>query len=577
VSVWSFAPGITVSTKPVNMRYLAGDVPPAAVTLLNAFQYVAVTSSFLVFPLIIAREAHAPNAVADSMLSWSMLVLAIGTTLQALPKGPVGSGYLAPSVMTAVYVGPSLEAVRVGGLALMSGMTLFGGVLEAAVSKSLNRLRTVLPPELAGVVIFLVGMSKGVVGLRYLLQPDAAQLGPAHWIVAALTLAVMVAANVWSRGVLGLSCALVGMVAGYAAAVGIGVVPAGELAEIATLAPLALPRIDHIGWSFDATLLLPFTIAALANTLKAAALLTASQRLLDADWRRPDLAPISRGVLADGLTTMVSGAFSVFGVNVSASSVGLTAATGVASRRVAYATSAIFAVLAFLPMVTRVLALTPAPVVGATLVFTSCAILKNGIETIAARLYDTRKTLAVGLAIMAGLAVEAFPGVFSSVPASIHPVVASSLVFGTLVGFVLNFCFQIGQRKRVTLTVDPANMETESLRRFIEERGSQWGARRDVVVRAEFAVQELADMVVHTCKTRGPMTLGASFDEFNLDIELRYAGDKFEVAQTRPSPEEIVEEDGARRLSGFLLTRYADKVTTSGRDGVWTVRLHFDH
>jgi xanthine permease XanP len=567
-----------VSTKPVNMRYLAGDVPPTTVTIFNALQYVAVTSSFLVFPLIVARAAHVPTAVADSILSWSMLVLAIGTTLQALPKGPVGSGYLAPSVMTAVYVGPSLEAVQIGGLALMSGMTLFGGAVEAAVSKSLHRLRAVLPPELAGVVIFLVGMSNGVLGLRYLLQPDGpAPAGPLHWIVAAVTLTVMVAANVWSRGVLGLSCALVGMVAGYAVAAATGLLPAQELAEIATLTPLAIPSIAHIGWSFDATLMLPFTIAALANTLKAAALLTASQRLLDADWTRPDLAPISRGVLADGITTMVSGAFSVFGVNVSATSIGLTAATGVASRRVAYVTSAIFAVLAFLPMVTRVLALMPAPVVGATLVFTSCAILKNGIETIAARLYDTRKTLAVGLAIMAGLAVEAFPGVFSATPASIHPIVASSLVFGTLVGFALNFCFQIGQRKRVTLTVDPVHLDTEDLGRFIVERGSQWGARRDVVVRAEFAVQELAETIAHTSKTRGPMTLGASFDEFNLDIELRYMGDRFEVSETRPSLDEIADVDGARRLSGYLVTRFADKVTTTGRDGAWVVRLHYDH
>lgn len=566
-----------MSRKPVNMRYLAGDVPPTAVTLLNALQYVAVTSSFLVFPLIIARAADAPPAVAESMLSWSMLVLAIGTTLQALPKGPVGSGYLAPSVMTAVYVGPSLEAVRIGGLALMSGMTLFGGVLQAAVSKSLNRLRSVLPPELAGVVIFLVGVSNGVVGLRYLLQPDAARPGAPHWIVAAVTLGVMVAANVWSRGVLGLSCALVGMMAGYAAAVGTGLMPVQELAQLAALPPLALPSIDHIGWSFDATLLLPFTIAALANTLKAAALLTASQRLLDADWTRPDLAPISRGVLADGLTTMTSGALSVFGVNVSASSVGLTAATGVASRRVAYATSAIFVLLAFLPMVTRVLALMPAPVVGATLVFTSCAILKNGIETIAARLHDTRKTLAVGLAIMAGLAVEAFPGVFHAMPPSIQPVVASSLVFGTLVGFVLNFLFQIGQRKRLTFAVDPAHLDPEALRRFVEERGSQWGARRDVVVRAEFAAQELTQTIAHSYEPQGPLTLTVSFDEFNFDVEMRYTGEKFEVTQTRPTPDEIAAEDGVRRLSGFLLRRYADKVTTSGRDGTWVVRLHFDH
>jgi xanthine permease XanP len=234
-------------------------------------------------------------------------------------------------------------------------------------------------------------------------------------------------------------------------------------------------------------------------------------------------------------------------------------------------------VLAFVPMVARMLALMPAPVVGATLVFTSCAILKNGIETIAARLYDTRKTLAVGLAIMAGLAVEAFPGVFHSMPAAIHPVVASSLVFGTLVGFVLNFLFQIGQRKRVTLTVDPEHLDSETLRRFIEERGSQWGARREVVVRAEFAVQELTETIAHSYAPRGLMTLATSFDEFNLDIDLRYAGDKFEVFAIRPSADEIAGEDGVRRLSGFLLRRYADKVTASGREGAWVVRLHFDH
>ena len=53
--------------------------------------------------------------------------------------------------------------------------------------------------------------------------------------------------------------------------------------------------------------------------------------------------------------------------------------------------------LAFLPMVTRILVLTPDPVVGATLLFSSCAILKSGMEAIAARLYDARKTLVVGL------------------------------------------------------------------------------------------------------------------------------------------------------------------------------------
>jgi hypothetical protein len=178
-----------------------------------------------------------------------------------------------------------------------------------------------------------------------------------------------------------------------------------------------------------------------------------------------------RGVLADGITTMASGAFSVFGVNISAF-------LGRSHRRDRSRQPP--RSLCHLGHLRRAGVPTDghpcaSAVVGATLVFTSCAILKNGIQTIAARLYDTRKTLAVGLAIMAGLAVEAFPGVFSSMPASIHPVVASSLVFGTLVAFVLNFGFQMGQRKRVTLTVDPEHLDTALLGRFIEAAPPQEG------------------------------------------------------------------------------------------------------
>ncbi len=565
--------------KPASMLYLPADTPPLAVVVVNAMQYVAVTSSFLVFPLIIAREAHLPTAAADSMLSWAMLVLALGTTLQALPRGPVGSGYLAPSVMTAIFLGPSVEAVRIGGLALMSGMTIFGGLVQVAFSRSLNRLRTLLPPELAGVVIFLVGISNGVVGLHYLLQPESGALpGLPHWIVAGVTLGVMVGANVWSRGVLGLSCALFGMLAGYLVAIPLGVLGWDKLVAVGALPLLAAPGIGQIGWSFDPALILPFAIAALANGLKGAALLTASQRMLDADWVRPDMRPIGRGVLADGLTVAAAGAVSVFAVNVSASSVGLTAATGVASRRVAYATSAIFAGLGFLPMFTQLLVLMPGPVVGATLVFTSCSILKNGMEAIAARLYDSRKTLVVGLSIMAGIAVEAFPATFRMMPPMVHPVTVSALVFGTAVGFVLNLCFRIGQRQRTTLLVEPVAPDQEALARFVENCGASWGARRDVVMQAEWAVQELAGTVAEYCNPRGPMTLSIGFDEFNLDLDLTYAGDPFPIVRARPTPEEIVDhEDGVRRLAAYLLQSRATRVSSSSRDCRNTVRLHFQH
>src|SRR3954453_20421496 len=144
--------------KPIAMQYMPGDSPPWSIVIGNAFQYIAVVSSFLIYPLIMAREGHLTAAEADNMQAWGMLVLALGTTLQALPRGPIGSGYLAPSVMTEIFLGPSLEDVRIGGLALLYGMTIFGCLVQVALSCVLNRMRALLSPELAGVVVFLVGI-----------------------------------------------------------------------------------------------------------------------------------------------------------------------------------------------------------------------------------------------------------------------------------------------------------------------------------------------------------------------------------------------------------------------------------
>jgi xanthine/uracil permease len=77
-----------MTRKPASLQYGVDEIPAASVIVVNALQYVAMLAGFLVFPLIMTREAHASPAVADSVPSWSMIILAIGTSLQAIPKGP---------------------------------------------------------------------------------------------------------------------------------------------------------------------------------------------------------------------------------------------------------------------------------------------------------------------------------------------------------------------------------------------------------------------------------------------------------------------------------------------------------
>jgi NCS2 family nucleobase:cation symporter-2 len=81
--------------KPANLVYGADEEPPIAITVVSAIQHVGVIAIFMIYPLIVAREAGAPPAEIAAILRMGMLALAVAVVLQAIPRGPVGSRFLA--------------------------------------------------------------------------------------------------------------------------------------------------------------------------------------------------------------------------------------------------------------------------------------------------------------------------------------------------------------------------------------------------------------------------------------------------------------------------------------------------
>jgi len=201
--------------RPKNYAYWLDEAPPLGITLLSGLQHIGLVCSFLPIPLAVAREAGLVDARVVDVISVSMLVLGVTTILQVLRRGPVGSGLLAPSCSSGAYLGPSLLAVKAGGLPLVLGMTMFGGAVEAGLSRVLRYLRPYLPPEIAGLVVLLVGVTVGGLGVRYEfgLAP-ATPAGARELAVSAVTLGLMVGLNIWGRGAPRLFCALLGIVGG---------------------------------------------------------------------------------------------------------------------------------------------------------------------------------------------------------------------------------------------------------------------------------------------------------------------------------------------------------------------------
>jgi xanthine permease XanP len=182
------------------------------------------------------------------------------------------------------------------------------------------------------------------------------------------------------------------------------------------------------------------------------------------------------------------------------------------------------------------------------------------------------------MGMMAFIMVSVFPGAFAGAPQWAQPLVTSPLVLATLVALTLNLLFRLGIRRKVERSVDPRAPDVKGISDFIERNAGIWGARRDVITRVEFAVQQTVEAIVDACDVKGLIKLEVSYDEFVIDAIVTYVGAPLEFPAQPPSKEEILEtEDGHRRLAGFLIRRHADRMESAKSGEQTVVRLHFDH
>jgi xanthine permease XanP len=384
-----------MATRPEDLIYAVDEWPPWPKLVLLGLQQAILASVYLVLLVIVARAAGVPDRMALAIVSLGMIALGISTALQAIWKGPVGSGYLAVPVFSAIYLAPALLAAKTGGLPAVFGMTMFAGLVEVVLSQSLRRLRALIPPAISGLVVAVVGLDLGLVGVDHLLGVDAYN-DPSfrrHVAVPILTLAIAVGSSVWSKGLMRLMCSAIAVAVGSVIALFMGLIPASSLARVMEAPALALPDPSVLSYSFWPGLIPAFLIAGVAAALRTVGVVTTCQKINDRDWKRPDMRSIEGGVLADGLGCMGAGLLGTMGMNTGPSLVGVAKASGATSRYIAFACAAILLLFSFVPKIAAVFLILPLSVVGSALVFTASFMIAGGVQIMVSRNIDTRMTL----------------------------------------------------------------------------------------------------------------------------------------------------------------------------------------
>lgn len=556
---------------------------PVGALLLNGLQHVAIIAPIgLVFPLLVLRAAQADHALQTAVISASLLTLGIGSLLLCWRGRVLGSGFLAPAVFTAAYLPGSLAAARVGGLPLVFGMTIFAGGCEIAFSFLLRRLRPYLPAEIAGLAVVMIGLILGLLGFRLLFGLEGrgagmtvAELDRAAVAVGLFALALIVTCNVWGAGRVRTFSMLIGVTAAYALAASLGKVDGTSIDLAMRHRPLMLPRLPLLAPAFDGSLVPPFLVGALSCAMRATGDITTCQKIADAGWVRPDFGSIERGVRADGVGTMIAGALGTVGMNTFSASIGLSQATGVIERRVSLAIGGILVALAFLPPIVGIAVAMPPALSGAMLLFTSAFILANGLAIVVSRLLDSRRILAIGIALILGVSHDVFIDFYTALPDWLRGISGSALVVAMVTALGLNAVFRLGVKRSVRLE---ATLDEDLLNRVValcREQGPLWGALRDVMERVTNALTEAVELAFVRGVRGAPFTLHLSYDEFHIVAEIGFAVD---------APAESPKDDGdpfvdtriPSDLEFRLMRHFADRLSFTERDGRLRLHLQFE-
>lgn len=366
--------------EPDQLLFGIDERPPFAKSVIAAAAHLlAIVASIATAPLIIARGLDLNTAHTSYVIASALMVSGIATFIQVYRFGPLGSGLLSVQgtsfafVGIFIYAGLQLQTTLPDNtevLGVLLGSAAVGGLFTMVLSFFIQRLRSIITVNVAGIVIFLLGLS--LVGVAFNnLQASAHQASTNGasatmiWLQAALVIGVIVLLSSRDNPWLKLGSICTGLAAGLAFAVATGTLTQTLPQQIDNI---FLLEIAPFPLGFDPIvflLLLPIylvTITESIGDLTATSILS-GRSVTDAGyWRR-----LRGGVMADGFNTVLASLVGTFPNTTFSQNNGVIKLTGVASRFVGLLLAGMLVLLGSIPVFSAVFQLLPGGVVhGAT-------------------------------------------------------------------------------------------------------------------------------------------------------------------------------------------------------------------
>lgn len=411
-------------------------VPKLTQAFPLALQHVVAMIVGCVTPAIVIAEMAGLNE-GDKVIfvQAALFIAAVSTLIQLFPLGGrIGSGLPVIMGVSFAYL-PSMQAI-VGNfdIATILGAQLIGGIVAIFVGIFVTKLRKLFPPLITGTVVFTIGLSLYPTAVKYMAGGQSSPNYGAwqNWLVAFLTLAVVVALNHFAKGILKLASILIGMIVGYIISGFFGMI---DFSVVQGAGIFQIPRPMYFGMKFETSAVMTLVILFIINSVQAIGDLSAtSGGGLD---REPTDKELSGGIIGYGITNILGSFFGGLPTATFSQNVGIVATTKVVNRVVLGLAAGIILLAGFVPKFSALLTTIPQCVLGGATISVFASIAMTGIKLVVQQPLTYRNTSIVGLSVALGMGITQCSDALAQLPAWVTTVFGKSPVVVTTIAAIL--------------------------------------------------------------------------------------------------------------------------------------------
>ena len=427
------------SSRPDTVFQWRGVPRPGQLVPLGLQHVVAAVVGIITPAMLIADVCGITGDDRTLMIQVSLILTALATLLQLFPIfRRIGSGLPVIMGISFAYI-PTLQAIGAQfDLATILGAEIVGGIVAIVFGIFVKWIRPLFPPLVTGTVIFTIGLSLYPTAVRYMAGGSGSEWfgTPKSWLVALVTLAVVVFLNNFTKGILKLASILIGMIVGYVLAFCLGMV---DLSGVGGAAWFALPRPMPFEIKFVPSACVSLGIVYVVNAVQTIGDL--SSTTMGGMDRMPTDKELSGGIVGQGVMSILGAFFGGLPTASYSQNVGIVTVNRVINRAVFALAAAILLVAGLVPKFASLLTTSPQCVIGGATISVFATITMTGIRMITEGGFTARKSSVVGLSVALGVGITQVSGCLSGAgfPEWVNTVFgSSSVVVSTLAAILLN-------------------------------------------------------------------------------------------------------------------------------------------